>query len=77
MIQNIAIAQPVGRVRITPGSILMADFLQRIAERGDVDAFRKLFQSYAPRVKSYMMRQGADANTAEELAQETDRKSVV
>ena len=71
MIQNIAIAQPVGRVRITPGSILMADFLQRIAERGDVDAFRKLFQSYAPRVKSYMMRQGADANTAEELAQET------
>ena len=71
MIQNIAIARPVGRVRITPGSILMADFLQRIAERGDVDAFRKLFQSYAPRVKSYMMRQGADANTAEELAQET------
>jgi RNA polymerase sigma-70 factor (ECF subfamily) len=49
----------------------MADFLQRIAERGDVDAFRKLFQAYAPRVKSYMMRQGADANTAEELAQET------
>ncbi|MBK9078180.1 MAG: sigma-70 family RNA polymerase sigma factor [Hyphomicrobium sp.] len=49
----------------------MADFLQRIAERGDVEAFRKLFQSYAPRVKSYMMRQGADANTAEELTQET------
>ncbi|MEQ1653342.1 MAG: sigma-70 family RNA polymerase sigma factor [Hyphomicrobium sp.] len=36
-----------------------------------MEAFRKLFQSYAPRVKSYMMRQGADANTAEELAQET------
>jgi RNA polymerase sigma-70 factor (ECF subfamily) len=49
----------------------MAEFLQRIAERGDVEAFRKLFQAYAPRVKSYMMRQGADANTAEELAQET------
>ncbi len=32
---------------------------------------RKLFQSYAPRVKSYMMRQGSDATTAEELAQET------
>jgi RNA polymerase sigma-70 factor (ECF subfamily) len=30
-----------------------------------------LFQTYAPRVKSYMMRQGADPNTAEELAQET------
>lgn len=71
MIPQIATARPSGRVRITPGSISMADFLQRIAERGDVEAFRKLFQSYAPRVKSYMMRQGADANTAEELAQET------
>lgn len=49
----------------------MAEFLQRIAERGDIEAFRELFQAYAPRVKSYMMKQGADANTAEELAQET------
>jgi RNA polymerase sigma-70 factor (ECF subfamily) len=49
----------------------MAEFLNRIAERGDAEAFRKLFQAYAPRVKSYMMRQGADANTAEELTQET------
>jgi RNA polymerase sigma-70 factor (ECF subfamily) len=71
MTPTLEIARPMGRVRITPGTILMADFLQRIAERGDVEAFRKLFQSYAPRVKSYMMRQGADANTAEELAQET------
>lgn len=71
MIPQIEIARPIGRARITPGSISMADFLQRIAERGDVEAFRKLFQAYGPRVKSYMMRQGADANTAEELAQET------
>jgi RNA polymerase sigma-70 factor, ECF subfamily len=49
----------------------MADLLQQIAVHRDIDAFRQLFQSYAPRVKSYMMRQGADANTAEELAQET------
>lgn len=55
----------------SPGSMPMADFLQRIADSGDIEAFRKLFQTYAPRVKSYMMRQGADANTAEELAQET------
>ncbi len=71
MIPQLEITRPRGRVKITSGSILMADFLQRIAERGDVEAFRKLFQSYAPRVKSYMMRQGADSNTAEELAQET------
>jgi RNA polymerase sigma-70 factor, ECF subfamily len=49
----------------------MADLLQLVATNRDVDAYRQLFQSYAPRVKSYMMRQGADANTAEELAQET------
>jgi len=49
----------------------MADLLQRVAANGDVEAFRALFQTYAPRVKSYMMRQGADPRTAEELAQET------
>lgn len=49
----------------------MVDLIQQVAVHRDVDAYRQLFQSYAPRVKSYMMRQGADPNTAEELAQET------
>ena len=71
MIPQIENVRATSRLRIASGSLSMAEFLQRIAERGDVEAFRKLFQSYAPRVKSYMMRQGADANTAEELAQET------
>lgn len=71
MIPTLVTARPEGRGRNGSGLISMADFLQRIAERGDVEAFRKLFQAYAPRVKAYMMRQGADPNTAEELAQET------
>src|SRR6185437_9761042 len=50
---------------------IMADLLQRIAERADIAAFRELYQTYGPRVKAYMMRQGADAGTAEDLAQET------
>lgn len=54
----------------SPGSC-MADLLQQVATHRDVEAFRQLYQAYAPRVKSYMMRQGADAATAEELAQET------
>jgi RNA polymerase sigma-70 factor, ECF subfamily len=54
-----------------PSHIIMADLLQRIAERSDAGAFNEMFQSFAPRVKSYMMRQGADPTTAEELAQET------
>jgi RNA polymerase sigma-70 factor, ECF subfamily len=48
----------------------MADLLRRIAETSDVEAFQLLYQSFGPRLKSYMMRQGADADTAEELAQE-------
>ena len=71
MIPHLAIARSKGRARNPFGPNPMADFLQRIAERGDVEAFRKLFQAYAPRIKSYMMRQGADPATAEELAQET------
>ncbi len=63
-----------GRSRPAPAPTLsrtMADLLQRVAANKDIEAFRKLFQTYAPRVKSYMMRQGSDVTTAEELAQET------
>jgi RNA polymerase sigma-70 factor, ECF subfamily len=49
----------------------MSDLLQKVAQSRDVEAFRKLFELYGPRVKSYMMRQGADPTTAEDLAQET------
>lgn len=49
----------------------MADLLRRVAERSDVEAFQQLYEQFGPRVKSYMIRQGANADTAEELAQET------
>lgn len=49
----------------------MADLLRRVAEQADPAAFRELYQIYGPRVKAYMMRLGADAATAEDLAQET------
>ncbi len=54
-----------------PSRVSMAEFLHKVAQRGDAQAFRKLFEIYAPRVKAYMMRQGADPALAEELAQET------
>jgi len=50
---------------------IMPDLLRRIAEQADPAAFRELYQAYGPRVKAYMMRRGADAATAEDLAQET------
>ncbi len=48
-----------------------AELLRRIAEQSDPAAFRELYLAYGPRVKAYMMRKGADAGTAEDLAQET------
>ncbi len=50
---------------------LFDELLERVANGRDQDAFAELFRSYAPRLKSYMMRQGADPSTAEELVQET------
>lgn len=49
----------------------LAEQMQRIAQDRDQGAFRELFDHFAPRIKAYMMRQGADATLADELAQET------
>lgn len=49
----------------------MGDLLQRIARDRDPQAFQDLFRLYGPRIKAVMMRQGADADTAEDIAQET------
>jgi RNA polymerase sigma-70 factor, ECF subfamily len=49
----------------------MSELLARIAQERDAAAFHELYQSYGPRVKAYLVRRGADAATAEDLAQET------
>ena len=64
------------RVTGAPGSTApdgptLSGCIVRIAERGDRDAFACLFNHFAPRVKSYLMRLGAAPEAAEELAQET------
>jgi RNA polymerase sigma-70 factor (ECF subfamily) len=41
-----------------------------VAERQDRAAFAALFRHFAPRLKTYLMRLGAEAGQAEELAQE-------
>ncbi|MGB0749333.1 MAG: sigma-70 family RNA polymerase sigma factor [Magnetospiraceae bacterium] len=41
-----------------------------VATKRDKEAFAALFRHYAPRVKSYMRRLGAEENAADELAQE-------
>ncbi len=48
-----------------------AALLQRVAKTQDREAFVSLFHFYAPRVKSYLMKSGADEATAEEIVQNT------
>ncbi|MEW8561641.1 MAG: sigma-70 family RNA polymerase sigma factor [Candidatus Thiodiazotropha sp.] len=47
------------------------DWLTSVAKNRDRQAFEHLYDYFAPRVKSYMMRQGADESSADDLAQET------
>ena len=48
-----------------------AALLFRVANARDRAAFVMIFDHFAPRVKSFMMRKGASAEVAEDLVQET------
>jgi RNA polymerase sigma-70 factor (ECF subfamily) len=48
-----------------------ADLIEAVAQRQDRVAFAELFRRFAPRVKAFVMRSGTDADTAQEVAQET------
>lgn len=47
-----------------------ASLIESIAETKNRDAFAKLFAHFAPRLKGYLMRLGANEGQAEEVAQE-------
>ena len=46
------------------------ELIEAIAASQDKAAFRQLFDHFAPRLKSYLLRLGADLATAEDVAQE-------
>jgi RNA polymerase sigma-70 factor (ECF subfamily) len=48
----------------------MGDQFDKIGEK-DASAFRALFATFFPKIQAMLIRQGADANTAEEIAQDT------
>ena len=69
-----------GSARIAPPTVTQAEdfaahdfskMIQAIAEHQDKSSFVKLFEHFAPRVKSYLMRGGTNEEFADELAQET------
>ncbi len=47
-----------------------SDLLVAVATSQDRNAYAEIFAYYGPRAKSYLMRLGADANEAEEIAQD-------
>jgi len=48
----------------------MADCLRAVADHEDREAFRQLFNFYAPRLKAFLMKRGANPGEAEEVMQE-------
>jgi RNA polymerase sigma-70 factor (ECF subfamily) len=63
-------ARPPGETLGEADRARFADLLVRVAEHQDRTAFAELFGYYAPRVKSYLMRLGADGAGAEEITQD-------
>jgi RNA polymerase sigma-70 factor, ECF subfamily len=49
----------------------MGDQLSKMTEEGEAGGFRSLFMTFYPKVRAMLMRQGADKETAEEIAQDT------
>ncbi len=54
-----------------PSGEQLVDWLGALAVQRDRGAFASLYEHFAPRVKSYMMRLGTESAAAEDLAQET------
>jgi len=48
-----------------------AGLIGRVASRGDREAFKALFEHFAPRIKGFLVKTGSSADQAEEIAQST------
>ncbi len=49
----------------------MSELIKKVATQQDHTAFQEIFEKFGPRIKAYLLKQGADNATAEELVQET------
>lgn len=67
-IANRAVRARTATSRVDRG---MSELLKSLAKNRDPAVFERLFVEFGPRIKAFMIRQGADHETAEELAQET------
>jgi len=69
--QAVAIIIQAPDTALKPSNQQAVEWLREVATDRDRNAFEQLYGHFAPRIKAYMMRQGADAASADDLAQET------
>ncbi|MBI1359734.1 MAG: sigma-70 family RNA polymerase sigma factor [Alphaproteobacteria bacterium] len=62
--------RPAGETLSEPEREHFCDLLDAVAANQDREAYSELFAYYAPRLKSYLVRLGADPGSAEEIAQD-------
>ncbi len=71
MMQAVTTTTDIPDAAPKPSSEEAVRWLQAISAERSRDAFERLYGQFAPKLKSYMIRQGADPATADDLAQET------
>jgi RNA polymerase sigma-70 factor (ECF subfamily) len=69
--QGVAIWPPRGANKGSKANVEWAEFIGRVATHGDRDAFKALFEHFAPRIKGFLLKKGCSAEEAEEIAQNT------
>ena len=59
----------IGASKRLKATVEWADLVGRVASGGDLEAFKKLFEHFAPRIKGFMLKAGCSTDEAEEIAQ--------
>lgn len=65
-----AVTVGTGKTKLQDEALRWANCIVRIRDAQDRKAFAELFHHFAPRVKAFLMRSGADVTMAEECTQE-------